>query len=104
MQHHGRGLRRHLVKSGWTQQKTDELVQDLTLKLASGQLGSRDAALLEYAKKLTQQPASIEAADIDKLRAEEWGDQAIHDLCAIVSYFAFANRIASGLGIELEQS
>ncbi len=32
--------------------------------------------------------------------AEE--DRAIHDACAIVAYFAFVNRIADGLGVELE--
>ncbi|MDG2014268.1 MAG: hypothetical protein P8J33_12235 [Pirellulaceae bacterium] len=92
------------MKSGWTEQKTDELVQDLTQDSTSSKISPGDAALLEYAKKLTQHPAGIEAADIDKLRVVGWDDQAIHDLCAIVSYFAFANRIASGLGIELEKS
>jgi hypothetical protein len=29
-------------------------------------------------------------------------DRAIHDLCAIVAYFNFVNRIADGLGVELE--
>ncbi len=61
-----------------------------------------DYAMLDYATKLTQQPAGIEAEDIQKLRLAGFEDQAIHDLCAIVSYFAFANRIASGLGLELE--
>jgi hypothetical protein len=27
---------------------------------------------------------------------------AIHDACAIVACFAFVNRIADGLGVELE--
>jgi hypothetical protein len=28
---------------------------------------------------------------------------AIHDVCAIASYYAFVNRIADGLGVELEE-
>lgn len=65
-------------------------------------LSDADRAMLIYAEKLTRQPSAIEAADIQPLRMNGFEDQAIHDLCAIVSYFAFANRIASGLGLELE--
>ncbi len=35
-------------------------------------------------------------------RAVGFDDRAIHDVCAIVGYFAFVNRIADGLGVELE--
>ena len=59
--------------------------------------------MLDYAEKLTRTPASIRAADIDRLRAVGFDDRAIHDLGAIVAYFGFVNRIADGLGVELEQ-
>lgn len=62
-----------------------------------------DRAMLEYAEKLTRAPASIRAADIDLLRTAGLDDRAIHDLCAIVAYFGFVNRIADGLGVELER-
>ena len=45
---------------------------------------------------------------LDQKRAEH-GDNANDDRsdteahCAIVAYFAFVNRIADGLGVELEQ-
>ena len=35
-------------------------------------------------------------------RTHGFGDQAIHDACAVAGYFAFANRIIAGLGVELE--
>ena len=47
-------------------------------------------------------PSTIARDDIDALRAEGLDDRAIHDACAIVAYFAFVNRIADGLGVELE--
>lgn len=28
--------------------------------------------------------------------------RTIHDACAIIGYFAFVNRIADGLGVEIE--
>ena len=71
--------------------------------LAPGlQVTAREHALLRYAEKLTRAPSSILAADIDALRHEGLDDRAIHDACAIISYFAFVNRIADGLGVELE--
>jgi alkylhydroperoxidase family enzyme len=38
------------------------------------------------------------------LRRAGLSDDAIHDVVAIVSYFNFVNRIASGLGIDLERA
>jgi len=40
--------------------------------------------------------------DVDRLRTHNFDDRAIHDICAITAYFAFVNRIADGLGVEVE--
>ncbi len=32
-----------------------------------------------------------------------WSDRAILDLNLVVAYFAFVNRLAHGLGVQLEQ-
>ena len=61
-----------------------------------------DRALLDYAMKLTRAPESMVAADVAALRAAGFDDRAIHDACAVTAYFAFVNRIADGLGVELE--
>lgn len=58
--------------------------------------------MLDYAAKLTRTPAEIGVDDIAALRAAGFDDRAIHDICAITAYFAFVNRIADGLGVELE--
>jgi uncharacterized peroxidase-related enzyme len=65
-------------------------------------LAAADQALLAYADTLTRTPAAVEAGDMDRLRSAGFDDAAIHDACAIVAYFAFVNRIADGLGVELE--
>lgn len=59
--------------------------------------------LLSFAVKLTRWPQKIGADDIASLRHAGLSDSAIHDVVAIVSYFNFVNRIASGLGVELEK-
>ena len=61
-----------------------------------------DRAMLRYALKLTRTPGEISAGDVETLRAHGFDDRAIHDICAISAYFAFVNRIADGLGVELE--
>ncbi|MFN0180975.1 MAG: carboxymuconolactone decarboxylase family protein [Gemmatimonadales bacterium] len=65
-------------------------------------LSGRELALVVYADQLTRAPASVRREDIDQLRLSGLDDRAIHDACAIVAYFAFVNRIADGLGVELE--
>jgi uncharacterized peroxidase-related enzyme len=65
-------------------------------------LAPGDRAMLDYAMKLTLTPREIELPDIERLRRGGFDDRAIHDVCAIAAYYAFVNRIADGLGVELE--
>ena len=58
--------------------------------------------MLDYAVKLTRAPATVTSADIAALRAAGFDDGGIHDICAVTAYYAFVNRIADGLGVELE--
>jgi len=58
--------------------------------------------MLDYAMKLTVAPATVAIEDVDRLRAAGFDDQAIHDICSVTAYYAFVNRIADGLGVELE--
>ena len=59
--------------------------------------------MLRYADRLTDRPETVTVEDIAALRRAGLDDRAIHDACAIVSYYAFVNRIADGLGVELER-
>jgi alkylhydroperoxidase family enzyme len=58
--------------------------------------------MLDYAVKLTRTPWTIGGEDIELLRRAGFGDLALHDICTVVAYYAFVNRIADGLGVELE--
>lgn len=61
-----------------------------------------ERAMLDYVMKLTLTPGAMSAADVDALRVAGFTDLAIHDICSITAYYAFVNRIADGLGVELE--
>ncbi len=81
----------------------EAIVADLqTSSIAAAHLSAGERALLAYADLLTETPWKVTRADVDALRASGYDDRAIHDACAIISYFAFVNRIADGLGVELE--
>lgn len=58
--------------------------------------------MLEYAVKLTLHPWDMEESDVIRLREAGFGDAAILDINQVTSYYAFANRLADGLGITLE--
>ena len=59
--------------------------------------------MVTYAVKLTRTPGEMSQADVQRLREAGFDDRAIHDVCALTSYYAFVNRIADGLGVELEE-
>ena len=62
----------------------------------------REVALLAYADVLTRTPAAVAPGDVASLRAVGLDDRGIHDAGCIVAYFAFVNRVADGLGVEIE--
>jgi len=81
----------------------DRLLDALTSDPVAADLPPADRAMLDYAIKLTKSPSRITAGDVELLRRHGFDDRAIHDICAITAYYAFVNRIADGLGVELEE-
>jgi uncharacterized peroxidase-related enzyme len=86
----------------WDDEAADQLVGALIRDFRAAAIEPETRAMLVYADKLTRTPGEMVASDVAALRAVGLDDRAIHDLCAIVAYFAFVNRIADGLGVELE--
>ncbi len=80
----------------------DILVRALSEDYARADLAAADRAMLDYAVKLTHTPGAMNAEDVAQLREQGFDDLAIHDICAITAYFGFVNRMADGLGVELE--
>ncbi len=67
-------------------------------------LVTADGAMLDYAVKLTRHPHAVEAGDVEALREHGFDDTAIHDIAHVTSYYNYVNRMADGLGVELEDS
>lgn len=102
MHHHGAGLRRLLEVKKVEEARREELVKTLLGDHSEADLDPADRAMLDYSVKLTRTPGEMSDRDIERLRQAGFDDRGIHDICAIVGYFAFVNRIADGLGVELE--
>ena len=93
--HHARGLLRLT--------KNPALVAALQLDYRSADINARQRAMLDYADKLTRDPGAVDAADMLPLRAAGLDDRSILDLNQAVSYFAYVNRVADGLGVTVDE-
>ncbi|NNM33086.1 MAG: peroxidase [Gemmatimonadetes bacterium] len=58
--------------------------------------------MLEYAVKLTRTPGEMTAGDVEVVRSHGFDDRGVLDICQVVSYYNYVNRLADGVGVELE--
>ena len=82
--------------------KDNELVEQLKVDYTLANLDEKTMAILHYVKKLTEQPSKITEADVSLLKDQGYSYRAILDVVQITAYFNFVNRLADGLGIQLE--
>ncbi len=82
--------------------RDDDLVEQVKIDYTRAPLSDADRAMLDYVAKLTKEPASIAASDIEALRGAGFSDRAILDIAQIAAYYAYVNRLADGLGVKLE--
>ncbi len=59
------------------------------------ELTPREHAIVDLAVKLTQTPASVDEADLERLRAQGLSDSDIWDVGAVAAFFNLSNRMAS---------
>jgi len=74
------------VKRDWRDARVDE----------------KTRALLEWTERLTRDPRQMRREHVEGLRAAGWTDREILDAAQIVAYFNYINRLADGLGVDLE--
>ena len=78
------------------------MVEQLKTDWQQADLTPQDRAMLAYAVKLTLEPGHMVEADVTALREAGFSDRDILDINQITGYYAYVNRLASGLGVELE--
>jgi len=65
-------------------------------------LDDETLAIVEYVEKLTKEPSEMTENDIQTLRKTGLSDDHILSVVMITAMFAFMNRLADGLGGEIE--
>ena len=80
----------------------DDWVSRVALDWRGAGLSEVDQSLCAFAEKLTRDPASMTAADVDALRRVGLDDVQVHDAVQVVSYFNYINRVADALHVDLE--
>jgi uncharacterized peroxidase-related enzyme len=82
----------------------ESLILSLSLSEAPLTDSPRLKRLIYYARKLTLLPNSMGKEDVDALRVVGLSELEILHCAQIVSYYNYVNRIANGLGVELENT
>ena len=59
-------------------------------------------ALLDWCVQLTRAPGAMREEGVARLRDHGWSDEEISATGFVCSYFNFINRVADGLGVDLE--
>jgi len=95
---------RHHAKLLFQLTKNNFLVKAMEGDFRTADIPEKDVAMLEYSRKLTLEPDKVHRSDIEALRNAGFKDTDILDIAQLVAYFNFADRLASGLGVELEDS
>ncbi len=65
-------------------------------------LSPRERTILDYAVKLTLRPSEMLRSDVERLRGAGLSDREVLDVCQVTSYYNYVNRLADGLGVDLE--
>ena len=97
--HHYEGLRKLLNDDGQSAMMLAALEKGEPDKAYD----ERDAALLEYAAMLAEEPSKISSTIIESLRGTGATDGEILEVNQVASYFCYANRFVLGLGINKEE-
>lgn len=95
MVHHGASL---------AEETGDEALAEAVASGRFDGLGARLEALLDYAVVLTLRPRDIQQTAVQALEAVGLTARDVIDANQVVAYFNYVNRIADGLGVELEDS
>jgi uncharacterized peroxidase-related enzyme len=82
---------------------SEPLVVSLLLGEQPDDESNRIEKLVYYAKKLTLLPNSADEKSIIELRDAGFTDLEIYQCVQITAYFNYVNRLADGLGVEVER-
>lgn len=78
--------------------KDAALADQIAVDHNAAAIPERTKTALDYAVKLTREPAAMCEADVQRLRDAGWTDEDVMDIAEVTGMFNMSNRMASGLG------
>jgi uncharacterized peroxidase-related enzyme len=96
--HHFAGMKR-LLKNDVQAEAIKQAIEKGAINDA---FAGKELAALLYAAKLTTHPGASKEDDVLHLKAVGWDDGEILEINQVAAYFAYANRMVLGLGINTE--
>ncbi len=78
------------------------LVKHLKTDPANAPLEQQDKAMIDFALKLTREPSSVKREDVELLMQRGFSEEQVVDIVLIICTFTFMDRLADGLGVELD--
>jgi alkylhydroperoxidase family enzyme len=58
--------------------------------------------MIDFALELTREPSSVKREDLDVLKQHGFSEEQVVDIVLITWTFNFMDRLADGLGVELD--
>ena len=98
VEHHFSGLKKLLNDDV----KSDEFLKAVKTDSFDSYFDNKYLAGMDYAKKLTINPDSVEKSDIENLQTLAFTDDEILEINQVTSYFNYANRTVLGLGVNTD--
>ncbi len=94
VQSHGAALR---VASG-----NPQLADQISVNYHEADITPREKAIIDFAMKVTVDPATIDENDFEKLRTYNLNDEDIWDIAGITAFFNLSNRMISFAAIRAD--
>lgn len=93
--HHFEGMKKLLNNNS----KAQEIRQAMISGSLDSVFNSEKLVLFEYAKILTINPGGLNVGIINNIKAQGYDDGQVLEVNQVISYFSYANRTVSGLGV-----
>jgi len=92
-----------MAHGGFLRQHSDdsELASHVMHDYTKADLEPQTKGMLDYATKLTRDPASMGRSDVEALRTLGLSDEQILSVVLITCQFNFMTRLADGLGVDV---
>jgi uncharacterized peroxidase-related enzyme len=95
-----------LTRGGFLRRHTQDplLTSQLLADYTQADLDATDRRMLDFAVKLTREPASVTRGDVEDLRAEGFSDGQVLSIVLVTSLCNSMDRLADGLGVDVPPS